>query len=79
MPAFRSSADGNPPNRATTGRRRGESAAEGRHTICSLHPRGVRYRLMHGHGRLSTADRERLARGLAKTVGAVQKQEASPR
>ena len=28
------------------------------------------YRLMHAHARLSNADRDRLARGLAKTLGA---------
>jgi mono/diheme cytochrome c family protein len=28
------------------------------------------YRLLHAHARLSAADRERLARGLAKTLGA---------
>ena len=27
------------------------------------------YRLMHAHARLNVADRDRLARGLAKTVG----------
>jgi len=37
------------------------------------------YQLMHTHARLSTADRERLARGLAKTLGVSQKQEAYAR
>lgn len=32
------------------------------------------YRLMHAHARLSDADRDRLARGLAKTLGAVHQE-----
>lgn len=30
------------------------------------------YRLMHGHARLTDADRDRLARGLANTIGAAR-------
>ena len=37
------------------------------------------YRLMHGHARLSTADRDRLAQGLAKTLGGAPPQEAHER
>ena len=36
------------------------------------------YRLMHAHARLSDADRDRLARGLAKTLG-ISHQEAAGR
>jgi len=34
------------------------------------------YKLMHGHGRLSAADRDRLAQGLAKTLGGTPHAEA---
>ena len=37
------------------------------------------YQLMHGHARLSAADRERLASGLAKTLGVTEQQEALER
>ena len=37
------------------------------------------YRLMHGHARLSAADRDRLARGLARTLGVAQEQAAGGR
>jgi mono/diheme cytochrome c family protein len=37
------------------------------------------YTLMHAHARLKTADRDRLARGLAKTIGSTPQQEANGR
>jgi Haem-binding domain len=37
------------------------------------------YSLMHAHARLGTEDRDRLARGLAKTVGSTPQQEADER
>jgi hypothetical protein len=37
------------------------------------------YLLMHAHARLSTADRDRLARGLANTLGGTPQQEAHER
>jgi hypothetical protein len=37
------------------------------------------YRLVHAHARLSTPDRERLAQGLAKTLGVALEQEARER
>jgi hypothetical protein len=37
------------------------------------------YRLMHAHARLSTADRDRLAQGLATTLGGAVEQEAHER
>ena len=37
------------------------------------------YLLMHAHARLSTADRDRLARGLAKTLGGTPEKEAHER
>jgi mono/diheme cytochrome c family protein len=37
------------------------------------------YLLMHAHARLGTADRDRLARGLAKTLGATPQQQALER
>jgi mono/diheme cytochrome c family protein len=37
------------------------------------------YLLVHAHARLNAADRERLAQGLAKTLGATLKQEARER
>ena len=37
------------------------------------------YRLIHAHSRLSAADRDRLAAGLTKTLGAASKQEARER
>jgi Haem-binding domain len=37
------------------------------------------YRLLHAHARLSNADRDRLARGLAKTLGVAQEHAAGGR
>jgi hypothetical protein len=37
------------------------------------------YTLMHAHARLKTEDRDRLARGLAKTLGSTPQQEADGR
>ena len=37
------------------------------------------YTLIHGHARLSAADRDRLAQGLARTLGVDLKEEASKR
>ena len=37
------------------------------------------YSLMHAHARLGTEDRDRLARGLAKTVGSTPQQEVDER
>ena len=59
--------------------RRQDKAADASEEVAEGEMPPPAYRLMHGHARLSTADRERLARGLAKTVGAIQKQEAFAR
>ena len=37
------------------------------------------YKLVHGHARLSTADRDRLARGLARTLGVALERKAHER
>jgi hypothetical protein len=37
------------------------------------------YLLMHSHARLGTADRDRLAAGLAKTLGGAPRREAQRR
>jgi hypothetical protein len=37
------------------------------------------YKLAHPHARLSAADRDRLARGLARTLGAAVEREARER
>jgi len=37
------------------------------------------YQLMHAHARLGNADRDRLAQGLAKTLGGSPQQEAHER
>ena len=42
-------------------------------------PPPAAYLLMHAYARLSTADRDRLAQGLAKTLGGAPHQEAHER
>jgi len=39
----------------------------------------VAYKLVHAHARLNTADRDRLAQGLARTLGVTRAQEARER
>jgi mono/diheme cytochrome c family protein len=46
-----------------------EEAKEASETVLEGDMPPAAYKLVHAHGRLSTADRERLAQGLAKTLG----------
>jgi heme-binding protein len=59
--------------------RRQEEAKEASEEVLELEMPPVAYRLMHAHARLSAPDRERLASGLAKTLGMSPQQEARER
>jgi hypothetical protein len=56
--------------------RRQEKAADAAEEVAEGEMPPAAYRLMHAHARLSAADRERLARGLEKTLGVSRRHEA---
>jgi Haem-binding domain len=49
--------------------RRQEKASDAAEEVLEREMPPLRYRLMHAHARLSAADRDRLARGLAQSLG----------
>ena len=59
--------------------RRQEKAKDASEEVREREMPPVAYRLMHGHARLGTLDRERLASGLAKTLGTSSHPEAHER
>ena len=56
-----------------------EEAAEASEELLEGEMPPAAYLLLHAHARLSAADRDRLARGLAKTLGGTPRQEARER